>query len=666
MSQEQDTPFLPLSPKNAQMLMKLLQLNHGLSSMLLAYFGIIVVGVGLIALSLWLALSSDGYELSTLAVDSENRVWIDGGDRLIVTRADGSVVATIASPNAPRAPFSSVAAWKNGGVLVASLNDKRIYQLDRNGKIVGQLDMVFQGTVTLAYAAQHDRTFVMEKRTGKLRAFQGTRQIAERADYPGAYGVDIATDGLVWLADTEGERLVAHSLDLEVQDTLVLPTHLGMSKPVTLLSKGKAGWWLTLKSGSLSVGSLRTLDSQSHLTAHPASPWWSNPFGMASLRDGSLLAVDPRTTRILHYSASGERLDDFGGAELKAHFDRHRWRMLHSNKQIGLWLALGLIGTIFSATVYAIYTHLRLYRRVYAVPRHALFDTSLHSSHKRWRLTIYGVAALAIAFGLFGLPTYVLGSSDTQQQLCGVISVCGSYTLWMVLWPLVLGLWLQFDAVPHFLIAPLQLGKILPQPIAKTLLNLANVDHATLPQAIDAARGCYLVLIADKAIVLLCHEALLLAQVRQSDFSLLSLHRFHYADMQSIQTIRLPGADSLRHPCMAVRFSDQNGSYDLAFLHAPVQVFCADWLTGMKTDTRNSWLQQQAHRLRKQRLLAAGITAAIAMVGLLAFIVLGISPQSQPIAYLLAVSGIAHAWYGYRHAHTPLKPYPLASSHTSS
>ncbi len=53
MSQEQDTPFLPLSPKNAQMLMKLLQLNHGLSSMLLAYFGIIVVGVGLIALSLW-------------------------------------------------------------------------------------------------------------------------------------------------------------------------------------------------------------------------------------------------------------------------------------------------------------------------------------------------------------------------------------------------------------------------------------------------------------------------------------------------------------------------------------------------------------------------------------------------------------------------------------
>ncbi|MBL8508390.1 MAG: hypothetical protein JNM11_07965 [Chitinimonas sp.] len=45
---------------------------------------------------------------------------------------------------------------------------------------------------------------------------------------------------------------------------------------------------------------------------------------------------------------------------------------------------------------------------------------------------------------------------------------------------------------------------------------------------------------------------------------------------------------------------------------------------------------------------------------------LGIRPQSQPIAYLLAVSGIAHAWYGYRHAHTPLKPYPLAASHTSS
>lgn len=573
---------------------------------------LIAIGVSLV--------SSSAHNLGPIALDSEQRVWIALGDRLVITHPQGQVVGEVDTSEQISTAYKVVVAWKHGGVLLDAANNGHVYRLNRQGQIVGTLPTYFMGTVLLAYAASSDTTYVLEQDAGVLRAYQGDALIAERKGYRDISSMSLSPDGRLWLLDRYKARLLAHDDHLQPVKTVPLPVAFDAVPPGQAQAGPDGSWWMT---GAIQVwqrGRLLRMDRQGNALTAPAIPWWSMPAGLASLPDGRWLVTDARSSSVLQLDPQGQVQGQFGDSTLQEYLNRHRW---HHLKNPFLQLCLAMMAAL---VIYGGYIVRRDSRPGPASSPLFATHAKLDNVSRLAGLTLWAIIVMQMF--KIGVPLF---SADFATQLCQGTTDCQGLLL------LKLGS-LVVVMLPAYMFPPHRIPRYDFQAymlVLQNLLDRANTHGPALRQAVEAAGGCYFGYCVRNALLLVCHDALLVVRLRSPDYSLDSLQTLRYEDLGEFEAVGVSfilDAGSTR-----IRFKHGAVRREFETLSPKHQRTLLAWLQNMHPATRDSWLAEQHQTLVRRTRRAHRFMLLLYGSSLTTLLALGATAYNAPLPLLLAL-----------------------------
>ncbi|MDN3575670.1 hypothetical protein QWZ03_02655 [Chitinimonas viridis] len=596
----------------------------------------------LIALGLFL-ISSSARKLGPIALDSEQRVWIAIDDHLVITQLQGQVVGEVDTSEQISTAYKVVVAWKQGGVLLDAADNGHVYRLDRQGQIVGTLPTYFMGTVLLAYAASSDTTYVLEQDAGVLRAYQGDTLVAERKGYQDISSMSLSPDGRLWLLDRHNARLLAHDSHLQPVKAVLLPAAFDAVPPNQAQAGPDGSWWITGDIRNWQRGRMLRMDRQGQALAAPALPWWSMPAGLAMLPDGSWLVTEARRSRVLQLDPQGQVQGQFGDSALQEDLSRHRWRHL-KNPFLQLCLAM-MVGLM-------IYGGYIIWRDRRPGPASSpLFATPANRDNVGKLASLALWAVIVMQMFKIGVPLF---SADFAAQLCQGTTDCQELML--------LELGSRFVVMlPIFMFPPHRIPGYdfqTDMPVLHSLLDRANTHGPALRQAVEAAGGCYFGYCVKNALLLVCHDALLVVRLRSPDYSLESLQTLRYEDLSEFEAVGVSfildaGSTRIRFKHGAARreFETPSPKHQRTFLA---------WLQNMHPATRDSWLAEQHQTLVRRTRRAHWFMLLLCGSGLATLLALGATAYNAPLTLLLALLLALLSVRGVRRPPPAPAPMPLA------
>ena len=396
MSPTQPYPYRDWSPHARQQMMR-----WGL--------WVTMVSVVLMGMPLW---QHRPPQMAFVAVDDQGRTWIDGGDRLWVLDAAGNTQMELLPGNSGvPTPYGGMVAMSNGCIAVGSIRTGDVYILDAHGQVQQRLDLGLRGTPQLAYDPNSKTLYAAENTPGRVSAWRGGHQIAQTTGLHGPFGLVVAPDGKLWVAenDDDAQRFAVFDGSLRRLAT-VSSGNSEFPRPKMLAIDTDNNRYASLASSDLSAGRVAVY-GHGRTPLLLALPGQALPVGIAITKGGRLLVVDSAQSRL--YSIQGTRIQEWGDARLQNHLASYHQRRFWSQS----WILMSLLMAITLLSAIPMLRRFQRERPVILPQTRATVVVKRRHPSRSWTGTYACIGMLLGGFGLLILR-------ELQNAKCHPGEVC--------------------------------------------------------------------------------------------------------------------------------------------------------------------------------------------------------------------------------------------------